>query len=92
LPCLAVGCSDQGKAHGFGSLIDHPELTIKTLKQEAGEIESTDGSPLDMSAYPIGMLLGLQPWHSCASTKSHQKVHVVKDGMVTAHWDIAAGW
>ena len=87
-----TGCSDQGKANGYGILVDHPELTIKTFKQEAGEIESADGSQLDMARYPIGTILGLKPWHSCASTKSHSKVHVVKEGMVVDAWSIASGW
>ena len=69
-----------------------PELTIKQLKQEAGEVESTDGSPINMAQHPIGSMLALCPYHSCASTKQHSKVFVVEDGMVVDEWPIVSGW
>jgi len=87
-----TGCSAQGKESGYGILQDHPELCIKTLKQEAGEVESADGSPLDMARYPIGSMLALIPYHSCASTKQHSRVHVVEGDMVVAEWKICSGW
>ena len=35
----------------YGFIDGHPELKIKHLKQDCGEVESADGSPLDFSEY-----------------------------------------
>mmetsp|Transcript_39682 Transcript_39682/g.48144 ORF Transcript_39682/g.48144 Transcript_39682/m.48144 type:complete len:378 (+) Transcript_39682:149-1282(+) len=87
-----TGCSAQGKECGYG-VLDKPELRIKTLKQEAGEVEPAQhGDRLDMDKYPIGSIIALAPFHSCASTKQHSKVHVVENGIVVDEWKIASGW
>lgn len=87
-----TGISKQGEAHGYGSIDGHPELKIKTLKQEAGEIESADGSPLDFSRYPIGSILRVLPYHSCASTHQHTHVNVIEDGKLVGRWQQVRGW
>ena len=33
--------------HNFGKLLGEPNLMIRNLKQEAGEVTTADGSPLD---------------------------------------------
>jgi len=87
-----TGISKQGEAHGYGAIDRHPELRVKALKQEAGEVESSDGSPLDFSRYPIGSILRMLPWHSCASTHQHTFVHVLEDGKVVDCWKQVRGW
>ncbi len=72
-----TGCSAQGKAHGYGRFEGHPELKIATLKQEAGEVTSSAGGPIDFARFPIGTMLRLMPWHSCAAGAMHGKVEVV---------------
>ena len=56
-----TGCSAQGDKEGYGRIAgkEHSNLHIKVLKQEAGEVESRDGTPIDFSKYPIGTMLGL---------------------------------
>ena len=50
----------------------HPELKIKQLKQEAGEIEpALDGEPLDFSKYPIGSILQVRTLNQKASLVAH---------------------
>lgn len=87
-----TGCSAQGKEAGYGEFLGNPELKIGVLKQEAGEVESADGAPLDFSRYPIGSMLQLLPYHSCAATHQHRKINVVDNGRITAQWNICKGW
>ncbi|CAJ1333100.1 unnamed protein product [Effrenium voratum] len=68
-----TACSKQGEQHDFGRIENHPELRVVNLKQEAGLISSSDGDPLDFARFPLGTLLRLEPYHSCAHTKQHDK-------------------
>ena len=67
-----TGCSVQGAEHGYGILTSHPELRVRTLKQEAGEVIAAEGT-LDCAKYNVGEVLELAPWHSCASGALHAK-------------------
>jgi len=94
IDCGWTGASAQGKESGYGCLPDHPHLRIGKLKQECGEVSTADGSPMNYSAHPIGSLLAIAPFHSCASTHQHSQVHVLhEDGLtVIASWRICKGW
>ena len=46
-PCLAARRRSE---HNFGKLLGEPQLVIRNLKQEAGEVTTVDGSPLDFGA------------------------------------------
>jgi len=81
-----TGASAQGSAEGYGYFDGHPELKIATLKQEAGEVESATGAPIDFDKFPIGSILKLVPFHSCASSAAHNKLHVLQDGVVSGQW------
>eukprot|EP00933_Yihiella_yeosuensis_P027714 TRINITY_DN21600_c0_g1_i1.p1 TRINITY_DN21600_c0_g1~~TRINITY_DN21600_c0_g1_i1.p1 ORF type:complete len:421 (+),score=68.27 TRINITY_DN21600_c0_g1_i1:66-1265(+) len=88
-----TGISAQGKEYGYGAIDGHPELKIKVLKQEAGEVSSSDGSPLDFSRYPVGLILRVLPWHSCASSHQHTSVHVLDEsGKPVEKWQQVRGW
>jgi D-serine deaminase-like pyridoxal phosphate-dependent protein len=87
-----TGISAQGKEHGFGFIDGHPELKIVQLKQECGAVESTDGTPLDFAEYPIGSILRVLPWHSCAASHQHECVHVLEDGKIVGCWKKVRGW
>lgn len=89
-----TGVSAQGKEHGYGAFLDEPTLKLKVLKQEAGEVESADGSPIDFSKYPIGSILAFAPWHSCAATHQHANIHVLAQDRetITESWRICKGW
>ena len=101
--CGWTGCSMQGKEHNFGllSTVDGspaPPLKILGFSQEVGRVTSVDGSPLDFGRHPIGSLLQLKPWHSCAATHQHREVHVVDGPALTSEskiidtWRICKGW
>ena len=92
IDCGWTGASAQGKSAGYGSFTSHPELRIANLSQEGGKVTSADGSALDYSRYPIGTILALAPFHSCASTHQYAQVHVQdKHGRLEA-WRICKGW
>ena len=57
-----TGCTKQGMADGaFDGCFDgHPELRVKVLKQEAGEVEAVEGATLDFAKYPIGTILSMK--------------------------------
>jgi len=87
-----TGLSAQGSANFYGMIMDHPELAITNLKQEAGEVSSRSGSPLDFSKYPIGSMLQILPWHSCAASHQHAEMQVVRGGAVVGKWESCKGW
>ena len=88
-----TGCSAQGKERGYGALVGEPNLKIVNLKQEAGEITTVDGAPIDYAHYPIGSFLELLPHHSCAAAHQHASLFVVDDDdRVVAEWQRARGW
>lgn len=89
-----TACSKQGQAMNYGRLEGHPELKVVDLKQEAGLVSSSDGKPLDFAKYPLGTILRLEPFHSCAHTKQHDRIHVLAEDRtsVVATWKICHGW
>ena len=66
----------------------------RVLKQEAGEVESVDGSKIEFAKYPIGSILRLLPYHACAATHQHKHVHAVGPDRKTivGKWEICKGW
>jgi len=93
IDCGWTGASAQGKEHDYGAIDGHPELKILLFKQEAGEVGSSDNSPLKFEMYPIGTVLRIVPWHSCAATHQHTGVHVMKNGKLTGErWQHVRGW
>lgn len=88
-----TGISAQGKENNYGLIDGHPELEIKILKQEAAEVGSANNEPLDYSRYPIGLILRIIPWHSCAATHQHTEVHVLNAaGEPVETWRQVRGW
>ena len=47
----------QGKDVNYGVITNAPDLRVRQLKQEAGEVESVDGGPIDFEQHPIGSIL-----------------------------------
>jgi hypothetical protein len=42
------------------------------------QVETSDGSPMDYSKYPIGSILKLYPYHACAAGAMHAKVRCTR--------------
>ena len=100
IDCGWTGCSAQGATRGYGLIEGHPELAIKVLKQEAGEVEvalDADGTSVSeeqmRTRYPIGTLLSIVPWHACAATAMHRTVYATDErGVIVGEYAIARGW
>lgn len=94
IDCGWTGASAQGKEAGYGGFPDNKELKIVALKQECGEVTSTDGTPLNFDLYPMGSILLISPFHSCAATHQHGVVHVIGEDKTTieSSWSICKGW
>jgi D-serine deaminase-like pyridoxal phosphate-dependent protein len=90
-----TGCTQQGRDCSlgqYGGFPDSPDLQLNVLKQEAGEIESKDGSPIDFTKYPIGTILKLAPYHACAAGAMHSKAYATDGDTVVGIWESCSGW
>mmetsp|Transcript_9485 Transcript_9485/g.19271 ORF Transcript_9485/g.19271 Transcript_9485/m.19271 type:complete len:278 (+) Transcript_9485:1849-2682(+) len=92
IDCGWTGTSAQGKEYNYGAIESEGNLKIDNLKQEAGTVTTKDGTPLDYTKYPIGKMLFILPWHSCASIHQHRKINVVEGEEVVDVWDVCDGW
>ena len=90
--CGWTGTSAQGKEHNYGALKGEDNLKILNLKQEAGTLTTKDGSKIDYSRYPIGKMLFIIPWHSCASIHQHRVIHAIEGEEVVETWECCDGW
>eukprot|EP00756_Hemistasia_phaeocysticola_P055148 Hpha_TRINITY_DN31067_c0_g1::TRINITY_DN31067_c0_g1_i1::g.63953::m.63953 len=86
-----TGASAQGAESGYGRIVNFPELAIKTLKQETGEVGPREGDePLDFGKYPVGTVLRFVPYHACAACHQYTSVFVRgKDGQICDEWACA---
>lgn len=82
----------QGKEAHYGEFTNAPDLRVRQLKQEAGEVESRDGGAIDFSKYPVGSVLMFAPYHSCAAGHCHQTLKVMADGKLVGELEVAKGW
>ncbi len=86
---------DQGATHlnkkvQYGHIIDHPELSITSLSQEHGFVES-DGT-IPFQKFPLGSLLKIIPNHSCLSAALFPVYHIVDDNQIIDRWVPVRGW
>lgn len=79
---------------GYGVVKDHPHLKLCAMDQEHGFIEplNSEGDKLDYSRYPIGSMLFILPYHSCATAAMHSVYLVVDEGKVVEEWRPTRGW
>jgi D-serine deaminase-like pyridoxal phosphate-dependent protein len=92
IDCGWTGTSAQGKEYNYGCLEGEDNLKITNLKQEAGTVTTLDGSPIDFTKYPVGKMMFILPWHSCASIHQHRVINVVAGDQVVDIWDCCDGW
>jgi D-serine ammonia-lyase len=98
IDCGWTGCSQQGKENGFGEIEKYgssasSNLVITNLKQEAGSVTTIDGSPLNFADYPLGTLMAILPWHSCAASHQHRRIYVTDGGDdIVDTWATVDGW
>uniref|UniRef100_A0A3Q3EE49 Zgc:162816 n=1 Tax=Labrus bergylta TaxID=56723 RepID=A0A3Q3EE49_9LABR len=76
---------------GYAMIEGHPNLKLLSMTQEHGRVEPISG-PLDYSKYPLGSMLTLIPYHSCASAVMHPVYHVHSEGRLLGKWTPTCGW
>ena len=87
-----TGLSQQGGEHAFGRIVSHPELALKNLKQETGEVGAREeGGRLDFSKYKVGTVVTIAPWHACAMGHQYGSIFVERDGETIAEWERCPG-
>ncbi|MEM6513137.1 MAG: alanine racemase [Pseudomonadota bacterium] len=70
------------------------KLRVASVNQEHGLVSTADGSPLDMSRFPIGSLLRVLPNHACMTAAAYSD-YIVVDGEnpnVVDTWPRCGGW
>ncbi|KXJ17400.1 uncharacterized protein LOC110234072 [Exaiptasia diaphana] len=76
-------------------LIDgHPELKMVKFTQEIGTLKAAnEDEPLNYSKYPIGSILSIIPYHSCATAALHPVYFVHdKENKIIEKWTPNRGW
>lgn len=82
----------QGAEAGYGLFVDNPELNLRRLSQESGEVGA--GEAIDFARYPVGSILRFAPHHSCAAVHCHPTMRVVRGGELVdgEQLSMAKGW
>ncbi|XP_045614282.2 D-serine dehydratase isoform X1 [Procambarus clarkii] len=94
IDCGFTGLTMQGygkMATGYGVFRGHPNLKLCKMTQEIGFVEPLEGK-LDFNLYPIGSLLYILPWHSCATAALYPVYNVVDGDTVVEEWRPTRGW
>ncbi|XP_013864431.1 D-threo-3-hydroxyaspartate dehydratase [Austrofundulus limnaeus] len=88
----AISLDGAGKLPtGYAVIEGHPDLKLLSMTQEQGRVEPISG-PLDYSKYPLGTLLKLIPYHSCATALMHPVYYVHSEGRLLGKWTPTRGW
>lgn len=76
-------------APGFGALLDHPEVIVKSMSEEHGllDLSNTDWVP------HVGDRVRIVPNHVCVSVNLHPRLWLEKSGEIVGTYEVAArGW
>ncbi len=82
-----------GLVCGLTGNVQH-RLIVETVNQEHGLITSSDQSPLDFAAWPIGSQLRILPNHACMTAAAYDAYLVLggQGDAVEARWPRCGGW
>ncbi len=93
--CGFTAITKQGYDDLGGSFVlveGYENLKLHTVTQEVGRITTRDGTTIKWDEFPIGSVLMLIPYHSCATASVHPHYFVHENGIVKAIWKPAYGW
>lgn len=76
---------------GYAVIQGEPNLKLIGMTQEIGKIVPTSGA-MDFSKYPIGKLLYLYPYHSCATAAMHPIYYLVDNEVLVKTIEPVRGW
>lgn len=71
---------------GHGHIIEHPDATLERVWEEHGLVRLTEGGRVPR----IGERLTVVPAHACYVANLAERVALVEDGEVLAHWPVTA--
>jgi len=78
---------DKSSGHpGQGYIVGHPDVIIDRLSEEHGMVLLPDGE----AGFAVGDRVEIIPNHVCPSVNLHDRMRVVRDGVVVDEWRIAA--
>lgn len=78
-------CAEDGRVLG--------DLVVADANQEHGIVARRDGSPFDVTPWPVGTHLRILPNHACATAAQHDAYQVVRAGDdLVARWPRFNGW
>lgn len=71
---------------GWGALLDHPEVTVRTMSEEHGilDLSTTSWKPR------VGDVVRVVPNHVCIAVHLADRVHGVRGEVVETRWDVEA--
>eukprot|EP00095_Tigriopus_kingsejongensis_P008747 maker-scaffold92_size382268-snap-gene-1.18 protein:Tk08747 transcript:maker-scaffold92_size382268-snap-gene-1.18-mRNA-1 annotation:"d-serine dehydratase-like" len=94
--CGFLGLTKQGfedLGRSFALIEGHPNLKLCDMTQEIGKVESQGDDPnINFRLFPIGSLLTLIPYHSCATAAMYPVYYVHQSGTVKEEWKPCRGW
>lgn len=76
---------------GVAVFQDHPELKLVNMSQEHGCVSVKSGK-IDCTAYPLGSMLFIYPYHACATAANHPVYYVHSGDSVIGVWKPVKGW
>lgn len=88
------GIGSQAHPKMIAPVDEHQDLMLSNMTQEIGFVEpiAPEGS-IDFSLHPVGSLLKLIPYHSCASAACHPTYYVHdSQGIIQELWTPCRGW
>lgn len=97
---FCIDCGFLGLSHdGFGLELpngpclfqDNQHLKIIRLTQEIAQVTSTAGA-IDFEQYPIGKMLFIYPYHSCATAAMYDEYYVHSGDKITGKWIPTRCW
>lgn len=68
-----------------------PELFVKYVSQEHGQITTNNGL-IDFARFPIGSKLKILPNHACMMAAAYAQYQVYEQDNIIAVWDKIIGW
>lgn len=72
-------------------VVDHPNLRLVKMTQEVGFLEPVKGE-MDFENFPIGKLLFLMPYHSCATACMHDRYYICEGDNIIDVYKPCRGW
>ncbi|KAL8564319.1 hypothetical protein ACOMHN_004376 [Nucella lapillus] len=97
---LIVDCGFTGLSHDgreqvgddFCTIRGHPHLRLFNMSQELGKIRAKEGENINWNDYPVGTMLFIDPFHSCATANSFGQYIVHSGQKVVDFWKPVKGW